>query len=109
MPVVGVLLPGEQGYLGWKIMVGAKEVPYGLFIGETATAPSLARGPRLDPIGEVVNFLIIALALYLFIVKFLGWAMRTKKEEAAAPAAPAPSKEEQLLTEIRDLLKTQRG
>jgi large conductance mechanosensitive channel len=29
-----------------------------------------------------------------------------KKKEAAAPAAPpAPSKEEQLLTEIRDLLK----
>ena len=28
-----------------------------------------------------------------------------KEEEAPAPAAPEPSKEEQLLTEIRDLLK----
>jgi large conductance mechanosensitive channel len=92
MPVIGLLLPGEQGYLGWKIAVGAKEVPYGLFIG------------------EIVNFLIVAFALYLFIVKFLGWAMKSRKEEAAAPAAPpAPSREEQLLGEIRDLLKTQKA
>jgi large conductance mechanosensitive channel len=92
MPVIGLLLPGEQGYLGWKVAVGAKEVPYGLFIG------------------EIVNFLIVAFALYLFIVKFLGWAMKSRKEEAAAPAAPpAPSREEQLLGEIRDLLKTQKA
>jgi large conductance mechanosensitive channel len=92
MPVIGLLLPGEQGYIGWKIVVGAKEVPYGLFLG------------------EIVNFLIIAFALYLFIVKFLGWAMKSRREEAAAPAAPpAPSREEQLLGEIRDLLKTQKA
>lgn len=84
MPLVGLLLPGDQGYLGWKIVVGAKEVPYGLFIG------------------EVVNFLIVALALYVFIVKFLGYVMKTKQEPAAAPP---PSKQEALLGEIRDLLK----
>ncbi len=90
MPFVGLLLPGEQGYLGWKLVVGAKEVPYGLFIG------------------EVVNFLIVALALFFFVVKFLGWIMKAKKEEAAAPAPPAPpTKEQELLTEIRDLLKKQ--
>ena len=50
----------------------------------------------------MVNFLVVALALYLFIVKFLGFVMKTKKAEAAAP--PAPSKEEVLLAEIRDLL-----
>ena len=48
-------------------MVQGKEVPYGLFLG------------------EVVNFLIVALALFVFIVKFLGWVMRAKKEEVAAP------------------------
>ena len=85
MPLIGLLLPSEQGYLAWKVTIGAKEIPYGLFIG------------------EVVNFVIIALALYLFIVKFLGFVMRAKKEEAAAP--PAPNKQEVLLTEIRDLLK----
>src|SRR5260221_5303258 len=82
MPFVGLLLPGEQGYLGWKIAVGAKEVPYGLFLG------------------ELVNFIIVALALYLFIVKFLGFVMKAKQ----APT-PAPSRQEGLLAEIRDLLK----
>jgi large conductance mechanosensitive channel len=88
MPFVGCILPGEQGYLGWKIVLNGKDIPYGLFIG------------------EVVNFLIVAAALFLFIVKFLGWVMKTKAEEA--PAAPAPaalSKDQELLTEIRDLLK----
>jgi len=89
MPFVSLLMPGEQGYLGWKLVVGAKEIPYGLFIG------------------EMVNFVIVAFALYLFIVKFLGWAMKTKKQEAAAAPPPAPTKEEQLLAEIRDLLKSQ--
>ena len=89
MPLIGLMLPGEQGYLGWKIAVGAKEVPYGLFLG------------------EVVNFVIIAFALYLFIVKFLGFVMKAKETAPAAP--PAPSKEETLLAEIRDLLKTQRS
>ena len=53
MPLISLLLPGDQGYLGWKIVVGAKEIPYGLFIG------------------EVVNFIVVALALYLFIVMAL--------------------------------------
>ena len=88
MPIVGLLLPGEQGYLGWKIVVGSKEVPYGLFVG------------------EIVNFLIVAVALYIFIVKFLGSMMKAKREETAAP--PPPTMDQQLLIEIRDLLKKAR-
>ena len=42
----------------------------------------------------VVNFVIVALALFLFIVKFLGWVMKTKREEAAAP--PAPTRDQEL-------------
>src|ERR1700739_3431486 len=57
MPLIGVVLPGDQGYVGWKWVINGKEVPFGLFLG------------------EVVNFLIIALVLFIFIVKFLGWAM----------------------------------
>ena len=64
-------------------------------------------------LGEVVNFLIVALALFIFIVKFLGWLTRVKREAAAAPAAPpappAPTKDQQLLAEIRDLLKARQG
>ena len=39
-------------------------------------------------INEVVSFLIVSAALFLFIVKFLGWILRTKKAEAAAPPPP---------------------
>ena len=85
MPLVSVVVPGKQSYLEWKWIIDGKEVPYGLFIG------------------EVVNFLILALVLFLFIVKVLGWVMRTKKEEVAAP--PPPTKDQELLAEIRDLLK----
>jgi len=88
MPLIGSLLPGEQGYLGWKFVINGKDIPYGLFIG------------------EIVNFLIVATALFFFIVKFLGWVMRSKAQEtAAAPAVPALTKDQELLTEIRDLLK----
>jgi large conductance mechanosensitive channel len=86
MPFIGLIMPGEQGYMGWKWVVYKVEIPYGLFIG------------------EIVNFLIVAAALFFFIVKLLGWVMRSKQEEAAAPPPP-PTKEEELLTDIRDLLK----
>jgi large conductance mechanosensitive channel len=56
-------------------------------------------------LGDVVNFLIVAFALFIFIVKFLGWIMRTKKE---APPPPL-TKDQELLVEIRDLLKSQRS
>src|SRR3954451_24244140 len=60
MPLIGIVLPAKQGYLDWKWVIKGQEVPYGLFLG------------------EVVNFVIVALALFLFIIKFLGWLMRTK-------------------------------
>jgi large conductance mechanosensitive channel len=89
MPLIGTILPGEQGYLEWKWVINGKEIPYGLFLG------------------EVVNFVIVALALFIFIVKFLGWLMRTRKDEAAA--APPLTKDQELLVEIRDLLKRREG
>ena len=50
----------------------------------------------------IINFLIIAFVLFMVIR-----AMNTlKRKDAAAPAAPPkPTREEELLTEIRDLLK----
>jgi len=58
-------------------------------------------------INTVLDFLIIAFAIFL-VVKGMNAAMEaTRKKEAAAPAAPpAPSKEEVLLTEIRDALRS---
>ena len=61
--------------------------PYGLFLG------------------ELLNFVIVAAAVFLFLVKFLGWIIRSKKEEEVKP----PTRDQELLTEIRDLLKEQAG
>ena|SRR5215469_13889683 len=85
MPLIGAVLPVERGYKGWTATLNGKSIPYGLFLA------------------EVVNFLLVALVLFVFIVKFLGWLMKARKEEAAAP--PPLSKDQELLTEIRDLLK----
>ena len=85
MPLISIIMPGNQGYLTWKATINGKEIPYGIFLG------------------DVVSFLIIALVLFIFIVKFVGWILQSKKQQAAAP--PPPSKQEVLLTEIRDLLK----
>ena len=52
-------------------------------------------------IQTIVNFLIIALAIFSMVK-----AINTmKRKEEAAPETPTPSKEELLLTEIRDLLR----
>jgi large conductance mechanosensitive channel len=85
MPLVGAVMPGDQGYKDWKLPIG-NGVPVGLFLA------------------DVVSFLILAAALFFFIVKFLGWLMKSKAADAVE-AAPEPTKEEKLLTEIRDLLK----
>lgn len=104
MPLVGMLTGGvsvsdlkivlteavidEAG----TVLVAENAVRYGLFIQ------------------FIIDFLIIALAVFVF-VKVLNSAknIRKKQEEAVAPEAPAPepepTKEEVLLAEIRDLLK----
>ncbi len=52
----------------------------------------------------VIDFLIIGVSIF-FVIKAMN-SMKRKKEDEPAPAAPpAPTKEEALLTEIRDLLK----
>jgi large conductance mechanosensitive channel len=89
MPLVAAITPGGQGYLGWKTTINGSEILYGQFLG------------------EVVNFLIVAAALFFFIVKFVGFVMRSKAKEAAA--SPPPTKQEELLMEIRDLLKQRAG
>jgi large conductance mechanosensitive channel len=86
MPLVGVLLGGVD-FASLTIQVGDAVIKYGSFMQ------------------AVVNFLIIALILFL-IVRSIN---KLRKPKEAAPAAPpAPSAEEKLLTEIRDLLKAQR-
>lgn len=92
MPLVGALTGGgSEGAVGWAksltATINGVEIPYGEFLA------------------ELISFLIVALVLFLVIVKILGWVLSFRKKEAAAPPPPPP--DIQLLTEIRDLLKAQ--
>ena len=69
MPIFGLILPGEKGYVGWVAAIHGKEIPYGKFLG------------------DIVNFLIVAAALFFFIVKFLGWIMQHKERRGRGPSA----------------------
>jgi large conductance mechanosensitive channel len=53
-------------------------------------------------LNDMLSFLITALAIYLFIVKFLGWLVKTRTETPREPSA-----QEKLLMEIRDELRSQ--
>ena len=59
-------------------------------------------------IQATIVFIIVAFCVFL-LVKGMAALSRSNKEEEKPKAAPAPSKEEVLLTEIRDLLREQKG
>jgi large conductance mechanosensitive channel len=84
MPVIGVLIGGID-FTGLTIKAGAATITYGNFIQ------------------AVVNFVIIAFALFMIVRSV---ARFEKKPEPATE--PEPAADIQLLTEIRDLLKTGR-
>ena len=92
MPPIGVVLGG----------VDFSELSITLKAATTdAAAVTLNYGAFIQ---TVIDFVIIATVIF-FAIKGMN-ALRTKEEEApAVPTPPAPSKEEVLLTEIRDLLK----
>ncbi|HEY1409942.1 MAG TPA: large conductance mechanosensitive channel protein MscL [Promineifilum sp.] len=75
MPIIGALLGGVD-FTTMAIQVGEASITYGNFIQ------------------AIINFLLIALVLFLIIR-----SLPKKKEEPAGPTT-----EEKLLTEIRDLL-----
>ena len=87
MPLIAILIPGQRPYTHWQITVRGSTVHIGLLLG------------------DIAHFLLISAILFLFLMKFLGWLMRPKKLDEAAPAL---SRQEELLTEIRDLLKVPR-
>ena len=89
MPIIGMIL-GNVNFSSLEIKLGEPvegaeqaAIRYGMFIQ------------------GIVNFLIIALCIFM-VIKVIN-KMQKKKEEAPAPA-PEPTKEEVLLTEIRDAL-----
>ena len=99
MPVV-TLCTGGDGYRNLKYVIRE---------GSAATADGVAAVEEVAInygtfIMNIVDFFIIAISIFVA----LRVIMKFKKKEEEAPAAPAePTAEEKLLTEIRDILKSE--
>lgn len=98
MPPIGMLI-GGMNFSSLHIVL--QKAHMDLATGKMVEAVTLNYGNFIQ---TTIDFLIIAFSIFIAI-KFMN-NLRTKKEENPAPATPpAPSKEEVLLTEIRDILK----
>ncbi|WP_375057714.1 large-conductance mechanosensitive channel protein MscL [Zobellella sp. DQSA1] len=111
---VGIIIGAAFGKIVSSLVNDVVMPPIGMVIGgvdfsdlaivlkeavEDAPAVTLSYGSFIQ---TVLDFTIVAFAIFM-VIKAIN---RLKRKEEAKPAAPpAPSKEEQLLTEIRDLLK----
>lgn len=95
MPPIGMLL-GKVDFS--KLSLVLKEATVDA-AGKEVAAVTLRYGAFID---TIINFIIIAAAIFA-VIKVMN--MAKKKQEAAPAAPPAPTKEETLLTEIRDILK----
>jgi len=93
MPPIGLLIGGvDFSDLAIQLKAATDKQPavtigYGVFIN------------------TLINFVIIAWALFM-VMKGMNAALRQKKKEEAPAAPPEPTKTEVLLTEIRDSLRT---
>lgn len=109
MPPIGLLVGGVNFTdLKWVMKDAVAEVKdeAGNVITAAQDAVTLNYGNFLQ---VTFDFLIIAFSIFLMIKLLTKLTEKKKEEEKATPAPPpAPSKEEVLLTEIRDLLKNQK-
>lgn len=111
---VGIIIGAAFGKIVSSVVSDIVMPPIGLLIGGvTFTDLKLVMKAATDTHPAVTwnygnflqvtfDFLIVAFAVFM-LIKAINSAKR--KEVVAPPAPPAPSKEEALLTEIRDLLK----
>lgn len=113
---VGVIIGGAFGKIISSVVADIIMPPIGMLLGNVSfsdlsvtlnkAAVSSGAEPVLWKYGSFIqnciDFLILALCVF-FMVKLMNMAAKKKAEEPAAPAAP--SKEEVLLTEIRDAIK----
>ncbi|MCD8492521.1 MAG: large-conductance mechanosensitive channel protein MscL [Geovibrio sp.] len=111
---VGIIIGGAFGKIVSSLVADVLMPPLGLLLGnvnfsELAVTLKAASGDAAAVtlnygrfIQTVLDFVIMAFAVFLLIK---GMNSLKKKEEDAPAAPPEPSKEEQLLGEIRDILK----
>ena len=96
MPIVGLLTGGIDFTQKFITLDGNSYAD--LAAAKAAGAAVITYGNLVQ---AIINFIIIA----FFIFVILRAAEKAKKKEEAAPAAPAGPSQEELLTQIRDLLK----
>ncbi|MBQ1856078.1 large conductance mechanosensitive channel [Prevotellaceae bacterium MN60] len=84
MPIIGMLTGGID-FTGLKATIGEANITYGQFVQ------------------SVIDFVIVAFCIFLML-KGIN-KLNRKKQEPAAPEAPKGPTQEELLAEIRDLLK----
>ena len=97
MPPIATLL-GDNKFTEMKYVL--KEA---VITGEEVTSPAITLNYG-NFIQVLIDFLIIGVSIF-FVIKAINKMKRKKKEEPTPEAPPKLSKEETLLTEIRDLLK----
>jgi len=115
---VGIIIGAAFGKIVSSMVSDIIMPPLGLLIGGvTFTDLKLVLKAAVDATHPVVtwnygnflqvtfDFLIVAFAVFLFIKAIVIARRKEQEAPAAPPAPPAPTKEEILLTEIRDLLK----
>ena len=110
MPPIGVLA-GNADFSNLKLDISRVRdtVAAGTeLLSRDAAAAEAAREPVYLHYGaflqQCIDFVIIAFCVFL-LVKLMNRITRKKAAAAPQPAPPAPTREEQLLAEIRDLLK----
>ena len=103
MPPIGKLMGGVD-FAQLKYVIQEASVESAEGAGDSIAEVAISYGVFIN---TIITFLIVAFAIFMVVKAYNGMKEKmAKKEEAAAPAAPpAPTKEEVLLGEIRDLLK----
>ena len=115
---VGIIIGAAFGKIVSSMVSDIIMPPLGLLIGGvTFTDLKLVLKAAVDATHPAVtwnygnflqvtfDFLIVAFAVFLFIKAIVIARRKEQEAPAAPPAPPVPTKEEILLTEIRDLLK----
>jgi large conductance mechanosensitive channel len=108
MPIVGKLLGNvDFSKMEYTLQKGSSAIDEVKDASGAVVTPAIAAVADVTIkygafITTVLDFIIVAFVMFM-IIKAMNASK--KKEEAAPSAPPAPSKEETLLTEIRDLLK----
>lgn len=111
---VGIIIGAAFGKIVSSLVGDVLMPPLGALLGGvdfSSLAVTIKEAVGQDPavvisygkfIQTIIDFIIIAFSIFM-LIKFL--TKMQKKKETAPIAPPAPSKEEALLTEIRDILK----